>query len=130
MAASSQALLDDISARYDVRFSLPQPRPVERLSTGIPAIDTLTAGGIPRGAMTEIYGPASSGRTSLLLSLLAKVTANQEFAALIDTADAFDPASAVAAGIHLPRVVWIRCGGNAEHALKVADLMVQAGGFG
>ena len=80
--------------------------------------------------MTEIYGPASSGRTSLLLPLLGKVTANQEYGALIDTSDAFDPASAVEAGVHLSRLVWIRCGGNAEHALKMADLIVQAGGFG
>ena len=61
---------------------------------------------------------------------LARVTANQEYCALIDTSDAFDPASAAEAGVHLSRVLWIRCGGNAEHALKAADLIVQAGGFG
>jgi recombination protein RecA len=134
MAASPVALLNqtlsDIGARYDVRFTLPQPRTVERIPSGIPAIDALTAGGIPRGALTEIYGPASSGRTSLLFGLLKRVTANQEFGALIDTSDAFDPASAAEAGVQLSRLVWIRCGGNAEHALKVADLIVQAGGFG
>jgi recombination protein RecA len=130
MAASPVALVNDIAARYDVRFALPQPRTVERIPTGIPTIDALCAGGVPRGALTEIYGPPSSGRTSLLLALLARVTANQEYGALIDTSDAFDPASAVEAGVQLSRLVWIRCGGNAEHALKVADLMVQAGGFG
>ena len=114
----------------DIRFAVPQPRTYERISTGIPAIDALTNGGIPRGTITEIYGPASSGRTSLLFSLLARVTANREYCAVIDTADAFDPASAVAAGVLLPRVVWIRCGGNAEYALKCCDLIVQAGGFG
>jgi len=128
MAASP--VLHDIEARYDVRFALPQPRTLQRIPTGIPALDTLASGGIPRGALTEIYGPASSGRTSLLLATLARVTANQEYCALIDTADAFDPASATEAGVHLSRVLWIRCGGNAEHALKAADLIVQAGGFG
>jgi hypothetical protein len=49
---------------------------------------------------------------------------------MIDASDAFDPASAVDAGVHLPRLLWIRCGGNAEHALKVTDLIVQSGGFG
>jgi hypothetical protein len=130
MAASPVVLLNDLEARFDVRFALPKPRTVERISTGIPAIDALAAGGIPRGALTEIYGPPSSGRTSLLLSLLSRITANQEYAALIDTSDAFDTASAAEAGVQLSRLVWIRCGGNAEHALKVADLMVQAGGFG
>ncbi len=127
---ATSPLLHDIEARYDVRFRLPQPRTVERIPTGIPAIDTLASGGIPRGALTEIYGPPSSGRTSLLFSTLARVTANQEYCALIDTSDAFDPASAAEAGVHLSRVLWIRCGGNAEHALKAADLIVQAGGFG
>jgi recombination protein RecA len=130
MAASPLALASNIEARYDVRFALPRPPAVERLPTGIPAIDTLTAGGIPRGALTEIFGPPSSGRTSLLFALLAKVTANQEYGALIDTSDALDPASAAEAGVNLSRLVWIRCGGNAEHALKAADLIVQAGGFG
>ena len=130
MAASPVTLVNDIEARHQVRFALPEARPPERISTGIPAIDTLTSGGIPRGALTEIYGPSSSGRTSLLFSTLARITANQEFCALIDAADAFDPASATQAGVHLSRVLWIRCGGNAEHALKAADLIVQAGGFG
>jgi len=128
--ALNEALVHNIEARYDVRFALPQPRTVDRIPSGIPTIDALTAGGIPRGALTEIYGPASSGRTSLLFSLLAQVTANEEYGALIDTSDAFDPSSAADAGVHLPRLLWIRCGGNAEHALKVADLIVQAGGFG
>ena len=97
MAASPIALNDTLAsmgARYDVRFDLPQPRTPERIPTGIPAIDALAAGGIPRGALTEIYGPPSSGRTSLLFALLARVTANREYGALIDTSDAFDPASA------------------------------------
>ena len=130
MAASPLALANHLEARCDVRFRLPQPPTLERIPTGIPALDALAAGGIPRGALSEIYGPPSSGRTSLLLALLARVTAKQEYCALIDASDAFDPASAAEAGVHLPRLLWIRCGGNAEHALKAADLIVQAGGFG
>lgn len=88
------------------------------------------AGGIPRGTLTEIVGPVSSGRTSLLFSLLAEVTARQECAAVLDADDTFDPASAAAAGVQLSQVLWVRCGGNAEHAMKAADLLVQGGGFG
>lgn len=87
-------------------------------------------GGIPRGALTEIAGPASSGRTTLLYALLAEATAGGEFCALIDTQGAFDPASAAAAAVRLSQLLWVRCGGNAEHALKASDMLAQAGGFG
>jgi recombination protein RecA len=87
-------------------------------------------GEIPRGAVTEIAGPAASGRTSLLYSLLATASRGQEFCALLDTEDTFDSESAVTAGVHLSQILWVRCGGNVEHALKAADLLAQAGGFG
>jgi len=80
--------------------------------------------------LTEIYGPASSGRTSLMLAALAQSTGREDVCALVDASDAFDPASAASAGVRLERLLWVRCGGNAEHALKAADLLVQGGGFG
>jgi hypothetical protein len=85
-------------------------------------------GAIPRGALTEISGPASSGRTTFLHSLLAKMTFNDEFCALIDVNNTFDPASA--AGIRLSQLLWVRCGGNVDNAIRAADLLAQAGGFG
>jgi len=88
------------------------------------------AGDIPRGALTEIAGPASSGRTSLLYSLLAAMTSRQEFCALLDAEDTFDPESAAEAGVRLSQVLWVRCGGSVEHALKAADMLAQGGGFG
>ncbi|MEO5922809.1 MAG: hypothetical protein ABIR70_03185 [Bryobacteraceae bacterium] len=88
------------------------------------------AGEIPRGALTEIAGFASSGRTSLLYSLLAAMTSRHEFCALLDAEDTFDPESAAAAGVRLSQVLWVRCGGNVEHALKAADMLAQGGGFG
>jgi hypothetical protein len=86
-------------------------------------------GEIPLGALTEVSGPMSSGRTAFLDALLAAACANQEFCALIDTEDAFDPATASEAGVDLSRVLWIRCGKSVEHALKVTDLLAHAGGF-
>src|ERR1700728_3370751 len=106
--------------------SLPAP---ETVPTGITEVDGVICG-LPRGSLTEIFGPASSGRTSLLISILATATARQESCALVDAGDAFDPASADAAGVLLERVLWIRCGHNAEHALKAVDLLIQGGGFG
>jgi hypothetical protein len=101
-----------------------------RLSTGIPALGHLTAGGIPRGTLTEICGPVSSGRTSFLVALLSHATRQGECCAWIDTAGTFDPQSAAEAGADLNRILWVNCAGNAEHALKAVDLLTQGGGFG
>ena len=101
----------------------------ELVRTGLSEIDA-AMGGIPRGCLTEITGPASSGRTSLLVSLLAAATARGEVCALVDAEDAFDPISAASTGVHLEKLLWVRCGHNAEHALKAADLLIQGGGFG
>ena len=122
---------------------------VPLVSSGVTEIDEL-AGGFPRGALTEIYGPASSGRSSVLLAALAAATQREEICALVDSTDSFDPYSGAATGIDLERLLWIRCGQagtgtssqqliagsrNAwmqrlEQVLKVTDLLLQGGGFG
>ncbi len=135
-----------------------EPVALVTVSTGIAALDALT-GGLPRGALSEITGPASSGRTSVMLAALAGATRRQEVCALVDASDSFDPASAAAAGIDLDRLLWVRCGertsapsqkgetpdtrtvrprhnagfafcGVLEQVLKVTDLLLQGGGFG
>jgi hypothetical protein len=84
-------------------------RAPEMVSSGIPQLDTLT-GGLARGCLTEICGTASSGRTSVLLFALAQATQRGEVCALINASDAFDPASAAAAGMEMSRLLWVRCG--------------------
>src|SRR6266851_7644329 len=91
------------ASRLDVR-----PAP-EMVSSGIPQLDSLT-GGFARGCLTEICGTASSGRTSVLLFALARATQRGEVCALVDASDAFDPASAAAAGMVMNRLLWVRCG--------------------
>jgi hypothetical protein len=87
-----------------------QPRSApELMATGIREIDEAIGGGIPRGGLTEICGHASSGRMSVLLSLLARTTARKEAVAVVDASDAFHPESAEIAGVELRRVLWIRC---------------------
>src|ERR1700758_1531811 len=75
---------------------------------GIVALDELT-GGLPRGALSEIAGPASSGRTGVMLAALAAATRRYEACALVDASDSFDPASAASAGVDLGRLLWVRC---------------------
>jgi recombination protein RecA len=91
------------ASRLEIR-----PAP-EIASSGIAAFDSLT-GGLPRGCLTEICGPASSGRTSVMLAALAAATRRGEFCALLDASDALDPKSAATAGIDLDRFLWVRCG--------------------
>jgi recA bacterial DNA recombination protein len=83
----------------------------------------------PAGRLSEIVGPWSSGGTSLLLALIARVTASGHHAALVDAADAFDPASAVAAGVDLSRLLWVKCGGRVRTAFSAADLLARCPGF-
>lgn len=78
------------------------------LPTGVPTVDALLYGGIPRGQLSEVHGPVSSGRTGLVLALLARSTGGGALAALVDPADRLDPSSAAAAGVDLPRLLWLR----------------------
>ena len=91
------------ASRLEIR-----PAP-EMVTSGIPALDAL-AGGLPRGCLTEIYGPASSGRTSVMLAALASATRRGEYCALIDASDALDSQSVATAGIDLDHLLWVRCG--------------------
>jgi hypothetical protein len=65
----------------------------------------------------------------LLLALMARTTASGRHAALVDGADAFDPASAVAAGADLSRLLWVKCGGQLRAAFGAADLLARCPGF-
>jgi recombination protein RecA len=123
-------LQSQLRTRFDALFEVRKGMERKQLPTGIPAIDKLTSGGIPRGTLTEICGTESTGRTALVFALLSQASRHGECCAWVDTAGAFDPVSAVEAGVDLDRVLWVNCGGNAQHALKAADLLIQAGGFG
>lgn len=83
-------------------------RPVA--ATGVAAVDALLDGGLPVGAITEMAGPESSGRTSLTLSFLAGLTRQGSVCAWVDVCDGLDPESAAAAGADLARLLWVRCG--------------------
>jgi recombination protein RecA len=117
-----------LAGRIVAPFGYRDRKNVETVSSGIPEIDAL-AGGLPRGALTEIYGPACSGRTTVLLSALAARTAQAEVCALVDARDSFDPRSAEAAGVELQQLLWVRCRGL-DQSLRAADLLIQGGGFG
>src|SRR5437016_12809182 len=80
---------------------------VELQPSGVTELDAVLGGGFPRGSLVELCGPASSGRTSLAFSLLAQATQRQEACAFVDVSDSLDPISLAAAGVELPRLLWI-----------------------
>ncbi|MFZ3265545.1 MAG: hypothetical protein WA172_16180 [Terriglobales bacterium] len=131
----SQILKSQIEQKLPSAFTVYPRQDRGSISTGIAQIDEAVQG-IPLHALTEICGSnlASSGKTSVLASLLAQAS-RHHFCALVDAGDGFDPASGQAAGIHLPRLLWVRCGKSRvrlpplEQAFKVADILLQSGGF-
>jgi recombination protein RecA len=124
-----------VERRIPGALTVYERRTPEVFPTGMAAIDR-EAGGIPKGALTQVCAPAgvTSGRTTLLLSLLAQVTGKEQFCAVVDASDSFDPKSADAIGVGLSRLLWVRCierGMKAiEQSFKAADILIQNGGFG
>lgn len=123
----------------------------EVAATGVAEVDALLAGGLPVGAISELTGPVSSGRTTLALAFVAQCTAEGQVCAWVDASDALDPESAAANGVSLKQLLWVRCRDvsvadraagwrkdaavrakpwtRLDQALRATDLLLQAGGF-
>ena len=132
-----------LSARkLDVTLTSVLPsRGADPLPTGIDPIDVRLGGGLPRGQLSEVVGPRSSGRTSLVQATVAAATGRGEIVAFVDVFDSFDPQSAAAAGVELSRLLWIRghcpsgvrsalVGRVVERMVKALGIVLHAGGFG
>jgi hypothetical protein len=158
MMATAALLRAQIEASLAARIPsalTPVPRTVRPVwPTGITTVDELLRGGLPLGAITEVVGAESSGRTSFALTFLARCTQASRVCAWVDVSDVLHPESAAAAGVDLERLLWIRCGvvtnrkspqpalrggkllsvskpwSRIDQALRVTDLLLQAGGFG
>lgn len=102
----------------------------DRARTGLAELDARLGGGLRRGHVSEIVGPRSAGRSTLLCALLAAAATRGEAVALVDTCDRFDPASAAARDLDLAQLLWVRERGDATRALKALSLVLQAGHFG
>jgi len=107
--ATLEALLRDRKLDRTLTSSLPECPGEDAVSPlGVEALDRGLAGGLPRGQVSEVVGPASSGRTSLAWAAMAAATRRGEYVALVDTFDRFDPPTAAACGIDLARLLWVR----------------------
>jgi recombination protein RecA len=100
---------------------------VEVISTGALSLDlALGIGGLPRGRVVEIYGPESSGKTTLALHVVAEAQRNGGVAAFIDAEHAMDPVYAKALGVDIDELL-ISQPDTGEQALEIADMLVRSG---
>jgi hypothetical protein len=118
--AAVEALLRDRKLDRTLTSTLPDRLGEDAVAPlAIPALDRILAGrdgphdnaaggGLPRGQVSEVVGPSSSGRTSVAWAALAAATRRGESVALVDTFDRFDPPSAHACGMDLSRLLWVR----------------------
>jgi hypothetical protein len=157
--SSSAALRQQIESDFQHRYPsvlTPATRFIREVAvTGIAHVDDLLEGGLPVGAISEITGPVSSGRTTITLAFLARRTQEGSVCALIDANDTFDPESAAANGVSLKHLLWVRCRNASfekpspavsilpsgkkqpnekpwsrlDQAIRATDLLLQAGGF-
>ncbi|WP_022886994.1 recombinase RecA [Glaciibacter superstes] len=101
--------------------------PVETISTGSIALDVaLGVGGLPRGRIVEIYGPESSGKTTLTLHAIANAQKNGGIAAFIDAEHALDPEYAKKLGVDIDALL-VSQPDTGEQALEIADMLVRSG---
>lgn len=97
------------------------------VSTGSLGLDiALGVGGLPRGRIVEIYGPESSGKTTLTLSVIAEMQKLGGTAAFIDAEHALDPQYAAKLGVNVPELL-ISQPDTGEQALEIADMLVRSG---
>jgi len=141
MPSLARAHLESLlrARKLDRTLATAIPHELDTAATGIASLDARLGGGFPRGHLSEIVGSASSGRTSLLVQVLAAATRRGEIVALVDALDMFDVETGAAAGLIFDRCLWVRGGVPSvdavrsdalEHAVKALSLVLQAGNFG
>ncbi len=102
---------------------------VKSISTGSLALDVaLGIGGLPRGRVVEIYGPESSGKTTLTLHIIAEAQKAGGAAAFVDAEHALDPDYAEAVGVDINDLL-VSQPDTGEQALEIADMLVRSGGL-
>jgi recombination protein RecA len=133
--AEREKALDTALAQIDrqfgkgsvMRLGSDDRAPVETIPTGSIALDAaLGIGGLPRGRIIEIYGPESSGKTTLTLHAIANAQKNGGVAAFIDAEHALDPEYAKALGVDIDALL-VSQPDTGEQALEIADMLVRSG---
>ena len=112
-----------------MRLGSDERAPVEVIPTGSIALDVaLGIGGLPRGRIVEVYGPESSGKTTVALHAIANAQAAGGTAAFIDAEHALDPEYAKALGVNIDDL-FVSQPDTGEQALEIADMLIRSGGI-
>jgi recombination protein RecA len=101
---------------------------VDTISTGSIALDVALGGGVPRGRVVEVYGPESSGKTTLCLHVIANAQQAGGVAAFIDMEHALDPAYAARLGVNIDEL-YVSQPDTGEQALEICEALVRSGGM-
>ena len=110
-----------------MRLGSEERAPIESISTGSIALDAaLGIGGLPRGRIVEVYGPESSGKTTIALHAIASAQRNGGVAAFIDAEHALDPNYAQALGVNIDDLL-VSQPDTGEQALEIADMLIRSG---
>src|SRR5438552_4023128 len=130
-AKALQAALAQIEKQFGkgsiMKMDSQAAQDVQVVSTGSLGLDiALGVGGLPRGRVVEIYGPESSGKTTLTLSVIAQVQKLGGTAAFIDAENALDPQYAAKLGVKIEELL-ISQPDTGEQALEIADMLVRSG---
>ncbi len=132
--AALDRALGDIVKRYGdgsiMRLGDAQHMLVEVIPTGSLSLDiALGVGGVPRGRITEIYGPESSGKTTICIHVIAEAQRMGETCAFIDMEHALDPAYAEKIGVNVDELL-IAQPDTGEQALEITETLVRSGAIG
>ena len=130
-AKALDATLSDITKRFGdgtiVRLGEAQNMAIDIIPTGSLTLDiALGVGGVPRGRITEVYGPESSGKTTLCLHVVAEAQKRGGLAAFIDMEHALDPTYAARIGVNLD-TLYISQPDTGEQALEITESLVRSG---
>ena len=110
-----------------MRLGSEERAPIESISSGSIALDAaLGIGGLPRGRIVEVYGPESSGKTTIALHAIASAQRNGGVAAFIDAEHALDPNYAQALGVNIDDLL-VSQPDTGEQALEIADMLIRSG---
>ena len=131
-AAAVETAIEQIKKEFGkgaiMRMGEKQHEKIDVLPTGIPGLDdALGVGGFPRGRVVEVFGPESSGKTTVCLSVIAETQRNGGIAAFIDVEHALDPAWSQTLGVNLEELL-ISQPDTAEQALEIAETLIRSGG--
>src|SRR3989338_1545427 len=99
--------------------------PIETISTGSISLNLALGGGIPRGRVTEVYGPESSGKTTLTLHIIAEAQRNGGQCAFIDAEHALDPEYARRIGVDMDNLL-VSQPDSGEQALEITETLVRS----